>query len=387
MKNITRRNFLKNTLATTATGIVFGPLLQACIPTEHRRIHTAAHSNCMRMRFHAIDLEMRHTFTIAGFSRDVCPSMHVEIEYDGMTGYGEGGLPPYMIGQTVETASAFLSRINLSRFHDPFQVEDILAYVDNLEPGMSCAKSAVDIALHDLIGKLLDIPCHRLFGYNAEKAPMTSYKIGIDSEEMIRQKTREAAPYRILKVKLGVNEETDKMLVSTIRSMTDKPIVVDANQGWRDKHYALDMIYWLKEHDVRMVEQPMPKHILDDMAWVTEHSPLPTYADESCQRLPDVARLHGVFHGINIKLIKCTGLHEARKMIAAAEALGMKLMIGCTTESSCALSAAAQIAPRMDFADLDGNLLIVNDMFDGMKIVDGKITLNDKPGIGAKPRA
>lgn len=339
----------------------------------------------MRMSFHPVELTMRHTFTIAGFSRDVCPSMHVEIEYDGFTGYGEGGLPPYMIGQTVDTASEFLSKVDLGRFSDPFQVEDILDYVDGIAPGMSCAKSAVDIALHDLIGKLLGIPCHRLFGYNAEKAPTTSYTIGIDTEEMIRQKTREAEPYSILKVKLGVDEATDKMLVSTIRSMTDKPIVVDANQGWTDKNYALEMIHWLKEQGVRMVEQPMPKHILDDMAWVTERSPLPTFADESCQRLPDVARLHGVFNGINIKLIKCTGLHEARKMIAAAEALGMKLMIGCTTESSCALSAAAQIAPRMDFADLDGNLLIANDMFDGMKIVDGKIVLNDRPGIGVVP--
>lgn len=385
MKTITRRDFLKKTLAVAAAGAVSGSLLPACVPSDRRR--SSLGSGRMSMRFHPVELEMRHTFTIAGFSRDVCPSMHVEIEYDGVTGYGEGGLPPYMISQTVETATAFLNRVDLGQFSDPFQVEDILSYVDSIEPGMSCVKSAVDIALHDLIGKLLGIPCHRLFGYNAEKTPMTSYTIGIDTEDMIRQKTREAEPYRILKVKLGVDEATDKMLVSTIRSMTDKPIVVDANQGWKDKHYALEMIHWLKEQDVRMVEQPMPKHILDDMAWVTENSPLPTYADESCQRLSDVARLHGVFNGINIKLIKCTGLHEARKMIAAAEALGMKLMIGCTTESSCALSAAAQIAPRMDFADLDGNLLIANDVFDGMKIVDGKITLNDLPGIGVKPLA
>ena len=132
-----------------------------------------------------------------------------------------------------------------------------------------------------------------------------------------------------------------------------------------------------------MVEQPMPKTVFDDMAWVTAHSPLPTFADESCQRLVDVPKLHGVFSGINLKLIKCSGLHEARQMIATAEALNMTAMIGCTTESSCAISAAGQIAPRMAFADLDGPLLITNDMFDGVKFVNGKITLNDRPGIGA----
>lgn len=370
-----------------AAASIPAPLLSACRSSEGGKEAPRARRSAARMqlRFRPVELEMRHTFTIAGFSRDVCPSMLVEIEYDGVVGYGEGGLPPYMTGQTAERAGQFLSKVDLGRFPDPFMVEEILGWVDAIEPGMTCAKSAVDIALHDLIGKLLGLPCHRLFGYNAAQAPDTSYTIGIDTEEMIRRKTLEAEPYKILKVKLGVDERTDKMLVGTIRSMTDKPMVVDANQGWGDKHYALEMIHWLAERGIRMVEQPLPKHELESMAWVTERSPLPVYADESCQRLEDVARLHGVVNGINIKLIKCTGLHEARKMIAAAEALGMKAMIGCTTESSCALSAAAQLAPRMDFADLDGNLLIANDGFDGMKIVDGKITLNDRPGIGAVP--
>ena len=388
MEAISRRKFLKKCMALAAAGCVAGPLLTCCTSSGRSSASKAVRvgNGPLRLSFRPVEHEMRHTFTIAGgISRDVCPSMLVEIEYDGVVGYGEGGLPPYMIGQTVETASRFLSKVDLSRFSDPFQVEDILAWVDSLDPGMTCAKSAVDIALHDLIGKLLGVPCYRLFGYTAERTPYTSYTIGIDTEEVIREKTLEAAPYRILKVKLGVDEATDKMLVRTIRSISDKPMVVDANQGWPDKHYALEMIHWLAEQGIQMVEQPLPKHNLDDMAWVTERSPLPTYADESCQRLADVARLHGVFNGINIKLIKCTGLHEARKMIAAAEALGMRLMIGCTTESSCALSAAAQIAPRMDFADLDGNLLIANDDFDGMKIIDGKITLNERPGIGAVP--
>jgi len=370
--------------AVAAAGMAAGGSLMACTnrQTERRKVKSGSR---MELSFTPLLLQMRHAFNISGFSRNETPSILVKITYDGITGYGEGGLPPYMTGQNHETVQQFLSKIDLGQFSDPFQLEDILSYVDNIEAGLTCPKSAVDIALHDLIGKLLDVPVWQLFGYNASKTPDTSFTIGIDTEEVVRQKTLEAAPYNIVKVKLGVDESTDKKLVETVRSVTDKPLLVDANQGWKEKGLAIDMIHWLAEHNVLMVEQPMPKEVLDDMAWVTERSPLPTYADESCQRLTDVPRLHGVFNGINIKLIKCTGLYEARKMIAAAEALGMKIMIGCTSETSCAVSAAAQLAPRMDFADLDGNLLIANDQFDGMKIVDGKITLSDRPGIGILP--
>jgi L-alanine-DL-glutamate epimerase-like enolase superfamily enzyme len=154
------------------------------------------------------------------------------------------------------------------------------------------------------------------------------------------------------------------------------------NQGWTDRSYALDMICWLKEHGVVMVEQPMPKDRLDDTAWVTERSPLPIFADESLQRLKDILPLKGVFSGINIKLMKCGGMREAWKMVNMARTLDMKVMVGCMTETSCAVSAAAQLSPAVDFADLDGNLLISNDRFSGMKVVDGKITLNELPGIG-----
>ncbi len=384
MKKISRRSFLKTNLTAAVAAAAAGPLFTACSNAANVNRKTSLGSGKLKMSFRGVDLQLRHTFTISGFSRDITPNIQVRLEYDGVVGYGEGGLPPYMTGQNVQTASEFLSKINLDQFSNPFLVEDILRYVDGVAPGMTCAKSAFDIALHDLIGKLVGQPCHRLFGYNPEKTPNTCYTIGIDKEEVVRQKTLEAAPYKILKVKLGVDEKTDKMLVNTVRSVSDKPMVVDANQGWKDKHLALDMICWLKEQGIMMVEQPMPKTVFDDMAWVTAHSPLPTFADESCQRLVDVPKLHGVFTGINLKLIKCSGLHEARQMIATAEALGMKVMIGCTTESSCAISAAAQIAPRMEYADLDGPLLITNDMFDGIKFVDGKITLNDRPGIGAE---
>ena len=191
---------------------------------------------------------------------------------------------------------------------------------------------------------------------------------------------RNGVSINILKVKLG--RDNDKEMIETIRSVTNLPIAIDANQGWKDRQYALDMIHWLKEKGIVMIEQPMPKTQIDDIAWVTEHSPLPVFADESVQRLKDVAALKGVFSGINIKLMKCTGLREAHKMMTLARALGMRVMIGCMTETSCACSAAAQLSPAVDFADLDGNLLIANDRFRGMEVVKGKITIPDLPGIG-----
>ena len=198
---------------------------------------------------------------------------------------------------------------------------------------------------------------------------------------MVRGKTREVAgQFNILKVKLG--RDNDKEMIRTIRSVSALPIAVDANQGWSDRQYALDMIHWLKEQGIVMIEHPMPKKQLDDIAWITQQSPLPVFADESLQRLNDVTALKGAFTGINIKLMKCTGMREAWKMVTLARALDMKVMVGCMTETSCAVSAAAQLSPVVDFADLDGNLLISNDRFKGMEVINGKITLNDLPGIG-----
>ena len=203
----------------------------------------------------------------------------------------------------------------------------------------------------------------------------------VDTTDMVKKKTLEVAGrFNILKVKLG--QDNDQEIIKAIRSVTDLPIAVDANQGWKDKYLALDSILWLKEQGVIMIEQPMPKEMPDDTAWVTQQSPLPIFADESVQRLTDVKRLQGIFSGINIKLMKCTGMREAWKMIHLARALDMRVMIGCMTETSCAVSAAAQLSPAVDFADLDGNLLIGNDPFEGVLVKRGKLCLNDLPGIG-----
>ncbi len=336
----------------------------------------------MRLSFEPYELQLRHTFTVASYSRKTTPDVQVRIDYDGFTGYGEASMPPYL-GQTTESVCAFLKKVDLGQFPDPFQLEDILSYVDSLSEGDSAAKAAVDIALHDLVGKLLGQPWFRIWGLNPAKVPCTTFTIGIDTPEVVRQKTEECANrFRILKVKVGL--DNDEQMIRTIRSVTDLPIAVDANQGWKDRQKALDEIFWLKEQGVVMVEQPMAKERLDDNAWISERSPLPIYADEAIQRLKDIPSIKGAYHGINIKLMKCTGMREARKMAEYARAEGMRVMLGCMTETSCAVTAAAHLSPIADFADLDGNLLISNDLFEGVTLNDGKLVLPDRPGLGLK---
>ena len=372
-----RRDFLKTTSLALAGSALLGC---ACGP---QRFHVGkGGSSRMQLRFFPYELELTHTFTVASYSRKTTPDVQVEIEYEGIIGYGEASMPPYL-GQSVASVTAFLERVDLSQFTDPFQLEDILAYVDSLSPGDSAAKAAVDIALHDLVGKLIGQPWYRIWGLDPAKAPSTTYTIGIDTPDVVREKTLEAAGrFNILKVKVGLDSDVE--MIETIRSVTDVPLAVDANQGWKDRSKALDEIHWLAEHGVVMVEQPLPVDRLDDTAWLTERSPLPIFADESVQRLRDIPALAGAFSGINIKLMKCTGMREAWKMVTLTRALGMRVMVGCMTETSCAVSAAAQLSPAVDFADLDGNLLISNDRFQGVQVVDGRLTLPDLPGIGVK---
>ncbi|MDR1883460.1 MAG: dipeptide epimerase [Prevotella sp.] len=376
-----RRDFLRKTaLASLGAGLAVGSPLNLFAQKGKDKVISG--KGKMKLGFKPFDLQLRHVFTIANFSRTTTPVVLTEIEYDGVTGYGEASLPPYL-GETQASVIEFLKKVDLSPFSGPFELDDILAYVDKIAENNTAAKAAVDIALHDLAGKIMGQPWYRIWGLDKSKAPSTTFTIGIDTADAVKQKTREAAPlYNILKVKLG--RDNDREMIEAIRTVTDKPIAIDANQGWKDKHHALDMIYWLKEKGIVMIEQPMPKHNLDDAAWVTERSPLPVFADESFQRLNDVLRLKGAFTGVNIKLMKCTGMREAWKILTVARAANMQVMIGCMTETSCAISAASQLSPAVDWADLDGNLLISNDIYKGTTVVDGKLTLSDLPGIGIK---
>ncbi len=331
------------------------------------------------LKYMPYTLELKHVFTVASFSRSTTPVVLVELSYDGFVGYGEASMPPYL-GESQESVINFLRKVDLSNFNSPFETAEILSAVDAIEVKNTAAKAAVDIALHDLLGKLMNQPFYKIWGLNPDLIPPTSFTIGIDTEEVIRKKLAEAEQFNILKVKLGL--DTDKMIIETIRSVTDVPLCADVNQGWRNKEEALEMAHWLSEKNVVFLEQPMPKELIDENAWLTERSPIPTIADEACQRLVDVPKLQGVYAGINIKLMKCTGMREAKQMAELAKALELKVMLGCMTETSCAISAAAQIGPLVDWADLDGALLIANDIYDGMYVSDGRCILPDRPGIG-----
>jgi L-alanine-DL-glutamate epimerase-like enolase superfamily enzyme len=374
-----RRDFLKSTALVTGAAMMTNTLYKALaenIPDSFR-------TGKMNLTYRPYRSELKHVFTIATNSRITTPIVLTEIEFNGVVGYGEASMPPYL-GETHESVQSFLSKVDLSKYENPFDLETILNDVDSLAPHNPAAKASVDIALHDLIGKLMNQPWYNIWGYDKNKTPFTSFTIGIDTPDVVRQKTKEAKEFKVLKVKLG--RDTDKEMIETIRSVTDKPITSDVNQGWTNKEKALEMIHWLKEHGVVMVEQPMPKERIDDLAWLTERSPLPIIGDEGVQRLTDVKNAVGVYHGINIKLMKSTGMREAQKMLTLARSLGMKVMLGCMTETSCAISAASHLSPIVDWADLDGALLIKNDIFDGTKIINGKVTLMDRPGIGVIPQ-
>ena len=381
-----RREFLKTaaigTVAATSAGLGSG-ILSGCGRAEDKgnfNFNRLGSAGGLKLSFEPYELQLRHTFTVSSYSRKTTPDVQVRLEYEGFTGYGEASMPPYL-GQSVETVCNFLQKVDMEQFRDPFMLEDILSYVDSLSPGDSAAKAAIDIALHDLVGKMMGQPWWRIWGLDPSKTPDTTFTIGIDTPEVVREKTRECADkFNILKVKVGL--DNDKEMIRTIREVTDLPLAVDANQGWKDREQALDEIHWLKENGIVMVEQPMAKERIEDNAWITERSPLPIFADEAIQRLADIPSIKGAYHGINIKLMKCTGMREAWKMLNYARAEGMKVMIGCMTETSCAVSAAAQLSPAVDFADLDGNLLITNDLYKGMEVIDGKITLSNTPGIG-----
>ena len=375
-----RRNFIKTGLL--GAFIVSSPISVSALDSATR---PATRSGRLNLRFRPYELQLRHAFNLARSQRTTTPGVQVEIEYDGITGFGEASMPPYL-GESVTSVTEFLSKLDLSQFSDPFRIEDIHEYMESVAPNNRAAKASVDIALHDLTGKIMGQPWYKIWGLNPDNCPNTSFTISYDSDpEEMRKKIEETLPYKVIKIKMGL--EHDKEIVEAFRRHSDVPICVDANQGWSDREKALEMCHWLAERNCLFVEQPMDKAAIDDTAWLRERSPLPIIADEFLQRLPDVRRAAGAYDGINIKLMKSTGMHEAYQMATLARAMGMKVMLGCMTETSCAVSAAAQLAPLVDWADLDGNLLIANDIFDGMKIVDGKVTLPDRPGIGVVPIA
>jgi len=333
----------------------------------------------MQLTYRSFELELKHPFTIAKFSRTSTPLMLLEINHEGYAGHGEASMVPYM-GESHQTAVDFLSKVDISQFKYPFDFGSIIDYLDDIAPGNPATKAAIDIALHDLDGKIKQQPCWQLLGSDPAKMPVTSYTVGIDTPEVLVKKVKEGEGCKVIKVKLG--RGSDKELINTIRSVTDLPLYVDANQGWTDLEQSLDITHWLQEQGVVLIEQPMAKTDPDSNAWLTERSPIPIIGDEAVQRFADVEKAKGVYSGINIKLMKSAGIYEAHRMISKAKELGLKVLIGCMSETSCATLAAAALAPQCDWADLDGPLLVSNNPYTAPRFKDGKWVLNGEPGLG-----
>jgi len=304
----------------------------------------------------------------------------VELEHDGLVGRGEAA-PIARYGQDAASAARAAEKM-VARLGDPRAFDSEAARV--AVAGEPAAEAAIDMALRDLAGKRLGVPLYELMGIDPSSMPVTSFTIGMDTPEVVEQKVREAEEFAVLKVKMGSKD--DDRVLETVRSVTDRPVRVDANEGWALAD-ALARLDWLQEMGVEFVEQPLPADQLAEMRELKKQSPLPLIADESVGRAEDIPRLAEAFDGINIKLMKCGGLGEALRMIHVARAHGMKIMLGCMVESSLAVTAAAHIAPLVDFADLDGNLLITNDPFIGAEVREGKLVLPSEPGLGVRDRS
>lgn len=325
-------------------------------------------------------LNLQHTWTTVMSSSQYRDTFFVELAKDGLTGIGEGA-PIIRYKESAQTCDDALKAITpwLEK-QDPRAFHKMMAGVFQRIEGNWAAKAAIDIALLDWAGKRLGIPVFRLFGLDRADAPLTTFSIGIDKADVIRQKVREAEAYPVLKVKVGL--DNDEEVLDAVRSATKKPLRVDANEGFKSKEQAVEKINWLEKQGVEFVEQPLPAANLEDMNWIRKRVHIPIIADEACLHPADIPRLAPHFDGVNVKIDKCGGLLEGRRMIELARSLNLKVMLGCMISSSAAITAAAHLSPLVDYADLDGFLLIANDPYSGVQVDKGRLILPDRPGLG-----
>lgn len=337
----------------------------------------------MDLAFTPYQLLFKHPFGVSSNTRKETTSIFVRLQAESLCGHGEACLPPYLGETPEETLIFFKKAADFLKVYEPLlPAKFFLDAIDQLSIGCYAAKAALDIAIHDLYAKLAGKSYGLMMGIDPPIEVASSITIGIDSEEKLALKITEAEAFKILKIKAGTKD--DKKLITIIRQYTDKPLYVDVNQGWTDKHAVLDNLQWMSEQNVLLVEQPMPLHMVDEMRWVTEQSPIPTIADESVKRLKDLETLNGTFTGVNIKLMKSTGLREALKMIRYCKKNNILVMLGCMAESSCATTAMAHLAGLADFVDLDAPLLYTNDPFEGLQYKDGRLVLPTENGIGLR---
>ena len=355
----------------------------AAMPKAMRPLEKAVSGGKTEVRTEIKRLMLRHTWTTTMSSSAYRDTVHVLYARDGITGIGEGA-PIVRYKEYPEQAKQAIDAItNEIVAGDPWKFDKFLAEVRRaLGDHQHGAMAAVDIAVCDWLGKKLGIPLFRYFGLDPADAPVTTFSIGIDTPEITRKKTREAEDFPVLKVKVGL--QSDEATIEAVRSVTKKPLRVDANEGWTDKEEAIRKINWLETQGVELVEQPMPAHMFEETKYVRSKVHIPIIADEACTEASMIPRLKEAYDGINVKLDKAGGIMEACQWIKFARAMNMKVMLGCMISSSCSVTAAAHLSALVDYPDLDGNLLIANDPYEGVKVRKGKLILPAGPGLGLK---
>ncbi len=336
----------------------------------------------MQLTFERKKMQLRHTWRISRGATNEKEYWFVALEDQEITGYGEAAHNT-RYGEDLESIRAFLSEAqSVFAKADPMEFYEINRKIHRLADGQNAAKAALNMALLDWVGKKLRVPVYQLLGLSPKTKALSSYSIGIDSPEKVQELVQAASDYPILKIKLG--GANDKETVRAIREVTDRTIRVDANEGWETGSEALEMIEWLAAKNVEFVEQPLPAGKFDEVGWLKRRSPLPIVADEDVLTARDIPKLAECYDGINIKLMKAGGILEAKHMIETARLFDLKIMLGCMVESSLGITAAAQLAPLVDWLDLDGNLLIKNDPFKGAFMAKGRIAPPAKKGLGVE---
>jgi L-alanine-DL-glutamate epimerase-like enolase superfamily enzyme len=329
--------------------------------------------------------KLRHTWTTVMSSSEYRDNLYLTYTRDGITARGEGA-PIVRYHENAESARKAVDSVrDLMAAADPKHYRKLLDEVFRRVKGEFAAKAAIDIALMDWTGQKLGVPIYRLFGLDPADAPVTTFSIGIDEPEKVKQKVREAEPFPVLKIKVGLG--TDEQIIEAVRSVTKKPLVLDANEGFKSKEEAVAKINWLEKMGAVLIEQPLAAHMLEETRWVRDRVHIPILGDEAVLHPEDVPKAPNYFDGINVKLMKAGGINEAFRMITMARALGLKVMLGCMIESSVSITAAAHLSPLVDYADLDGNLLIANDPYEGVLVKNGRLLLPDRPGLGLRSRS
>lgn len=334
----------------------------------------------MKLKFYTFDLELKNTFTISHGSRDFQKTLIVALSHGNYTGYGEAAATSYY-GVDVESMSATIKALEPLIAENIHKTPEELWEITNPHfKDNAFAQCALDIAMHDLHGKRKGQPLYKLWGLELINLPLSNYTIGMDSLEVMVKKMRDF-PWPLYKIKLGTEEDVE--IIRELRKHTDAVFRVDANCAWTSSE-AIKNSLELKKLNVEFIEQPLPPDDLNGMTEVYINSVLPIIADESCLVEQDVVKCRDYFHGINVKLTKCGGLTPARRMIVEAKKLGMKVMMGCMTESTVGISAIAQLLPLLDYVDMDGAMLLKNDIADGVKVYDEKVHFPNRNGTGAE---